>query len=126
MKPHRLSTLPAALAVALLCHAAVQKSPGSPAKSDPIRDFHSSPASQAAHSTLNFEPNHGQTDPQVRYMARRGMTRVFLTDHGAVLETAKVPMMNEIRGALGSIDSAEVENRSRNHLHESGWRPQTF
>ena len=39
---------------------------------------------------LVFEPNHGQTDPAVRFLARTGRGTLFLTDGGAVFGSVRI------------------------------------
>jgi hypothetical protein len=60
---------------------------------------HAVSASAAASRTpLTFEENCGQTSPQVRFLARTGRYRLFLTDDSTVLEVAgdKVPRTDAV------------------------------
>jgi len=57
------------------------------------RDFHPAPSQHPAlaaydHLPLMFEPNLGQTDPQVKFMTRGNGYSLFLTDGAAVLSLA--------------------------------------
>ena len=56
-------------------------------------------ASQFGNLPLAFEPNQGQTDPRVRYLARSGNMVVFLTGDGYTLSTAGQSVSMQIAGA---------------------------
>ena len=56
-------------------------------------------ASQFGNLPLSFEPNQGQTDPRVRYLARSGNMVVFLTGDGYTLSTAGQSVSMQITGA---------------------------
>ena len=66
----------------------------------PQKQFSASAQTAYAGLPLMFEPNHGQTDPQVRFMARGSGYGLFLTDQEAVLARA-----NAQTGKSGRIAS---------------------
>jgi hypothetical protein len=81
---------------------------------------------------LFFEPNQGQWNPQVRFSARAGDGRVFLTPRGAVLSVsapgsetprvASISMLNANRApVIGGVDS--LPSRSNYFLgsHKENW-----
>jgi Beta-propeller repeat/Thrombospondin type 3 repeat len=50
-----------------------------------VRGSTAATSNQYGRVALGFEPNHGQTDPRVRFMSHGHGYDVFLTDHAAVL-----------------------------------------
>ena len=78
----RLYALALAALAAALTTLAVTLGNHAGATSEP---FTVAPLPAAATAPLPFVPNHGQTDPRVRYEARAGDTAFFFTDRGAKL-----------------------------------------
>jgi hypothetical protein len=101
MKLHPLTLAPALVAVASLSMAATTTAPRTTPKSSVTNAF--KPSSPAA-ASIHFEPNMGQTNPQVRYMGRGRGSTIFITDKGAVLTSMHIPALEDLKGNLGSYD----------------------
>ena len=61
---------------------------------------------------LGFEANQGQTDPQVRFMARGGGYTIFLTNGEAVLTLKKPPVVSR-QWEKGRSQKTEVRGQER-------------
>jgi beta-propeller repeat-containing protein len=76
---------------------------------------------------LAFEPNQGQTDPQVKYMARGNGYTVFLTANDAVFalhSSAELPTQFSHRGLVGTTQPVQTKNRTAAiRLHLVGGNP---
>lgn len=92
-----------------------------------------SPSVAASRAPLSFEENCGQTNPQVRFLARTGRYRLFLTDDSTVLEVAgdKIPRTDAvIRTTMLGMNPAvrlrgvEVKSSKSNYLigSQSEWK----
>lgn len=76
----------AILTLASRTHTVVAKSAASaPVFSSPVSRAHSVPSPSFAHLPVMFEPNQGQTDSSVQFMARGSGYALFLTGNEAVL-----------------------------------------
>jgi hypothetical protein len=81
MKPHLSLSL---LIFVFLQHPALTQTPGTNSN-PPLRPAHTAISADYGKLPLSFEPNQGQTDPQVRFLSRGKGHSLFLTDSAAVL-----------------------------------------
>jgi Divergent InlB B-repeat domain len=84
-----IALVPALLGLAWVGKSGVTKG----SKPDAVK----APADTKPQAALDFEPNRGQAAPEVRYVARRGRTAVFITDKGAMMSSFHLPGLDEIR-----------------------------
>ncbi len=73
------------------------------------------------HLPLMFEPNQGQTDPRVRFIARGSGYGLFLTDQDAVLSLQRTQPLFCVsprgwRSVLGAVEAPVVCERRREAL----------
>ncbi|MDF2692865.1 MAG: hypothetical protein K0S65_1248, partial [Labilithrix sp.] len=75
---------------------------------------------------LRFEPNEGQVDPEVRFVARPGGAALFLTAEGAVLSSPRAAVRLRVDGGRRVEPRASVELATRSSYllgsEPSRWR----
>ena len=75
-----------------------------------------STAARYAHLPLSFEPNHGQTTHEVRFLSRGSGYTLFLTDSEAVMSLAKGVVRMRVVGA-SKASQIEGQNELRGKVN---------
>jgi hypothetical protein len=75
-----------------------------------------------AHIPMIFEPNRGQTDPHVRFMARGNGYGLFLTDHEAVLVLRRAGAKDRVLDTKSSVVRMSLSG-ARTHASVIGAEP---